>query len=795
MCCRKMMLELVMALMVMAAQLQRQGFQVHCLVQGESASGSGLPVNGSGAGSGAGSKIGVELLVMLPLSSSSSSSGLQHHAPAEWDRGWAILPAAELAVEEINADPSLLPDCTLKLSVVDIEACVADQFATNIHALVPFANISAQPERNVLGIVGGPFCPQLLVSLVSPLASTRSSRLFQMFGSTSPIAHKENSTTTAHFLTPSTQLYYETVREMMGVFNWTRLLIIAETFFGGATNTFASQGLNVTFRQFFSSSSLSSLFQDIRRFEKNVIFVSVAPEDAAAILCQAEKEALVHPNYVWIFHDLTPELIVLSTNACSYQALERSLNGAFFLEFPLEPFVEGTRLVSGHTYTKYFADYTSRLPNNVRPSPYANVLYDSVWAFASTLDYSLATENHSLEGYLSSYGKQSLLDLMDDSLPSISFEGASGSIDFSKDPANDGVKIYRHFDGSTSLVGTYHNSSNISILEVVAAVPNDTLSSEYVLVPVPLTAILAALMVVCLILTTVVLALFIYYREDPDVKATSLYLSYLMFLGCYLLFFATLFHAIGGAIVIEGLGKLIGCWAVIGMDSLGVNLIFTTLLLRMLRVYRVFSSFHKTGKLWSNKNMACIVGVVVLLEVTFILVWSLVDTFRLVDLTTYQSTANPPYYEVKQFCQSNYLGLWLGILLGKVGLLFIIVLFLAIKTRKIKRANFKDTKKVNGYIFSTVMVVITMMALYFLFRSTRNFIASHLMVYLAFGITGFLCQLFLFIPKVTSPLLKKYGYEISYDSKKRRKTLTKKQAQTRMSRTALVAASQYTQVL
>lgn len=741
--------------------------------------GSGLQqLGGTASGDGVVSASVVELVVMLPGSSRARD--------AVWDRGEAILPAAQLAVEEINADPDILPDCTLKLLPVDIESCVEDQFTSNVQALVAFANISSStdPNRHVLGIIGGPFCPPLLVKLISPLASTNESRLFQMFGSTSP--QTRNGNPKANFITPSSTLYYKTVYEMMRVFNWTKLLIIAENFFDESTSAAETRGLNVTLRQFFSSSpsSLPSLFKDIRKSERNIILVSVGTEDAAAILCQAKQEALVHPDYVWIFYDLTSDIVLNSEgNSCFLKATD--LNGIFFLQFPLKPFSENIELVSGHTYSEYYSIYTSRLAADAQPNPYANVLYDSVWSFAATLDTILASKNTSLDNYLSTHSKQSLIDLMDQSLSDVVFEGASGSLDFSKDPASDGVKIYLHSNNNLMEVGTYQNSSNISILEsVVASVPKDTLSTVYALVPVPVTAILVTLMVICLVMTTIILSLFIYYRDHPDVKATSPYLSYLMFLGCYLLFFSTLTHAVSGVTVIHGLGRLIECWAVIGLDSLGVNLIFTTLLLRMLRIYRVFSSFHRTGKLWTNKNMIGIVGLVVLLEVTFVLVWSLVDTFRILDITVYLSAAKPPHYEITQICQSNYLEVWLGILLGKVGLLFAIVLVLAVKTRKIRKSNFKDTKKVNGYIFSTVMIVITMMSLYFLFRSTENHVAAHLMVYLAFGITGFLCQLFLFVPKVTAPLLKRYGYEIMYDNKKKRKTLIKSKSKPSVSRAA-----------
>lgn len=706
------------------------------------------------------------LLLMLPFTNHSSSSSSER---APWDRGLEILPAARLAQQQINAHPHLLQDSTLELLEIDIEPCAMDRFAANIQALVPFANISSDPLSNVLGMVGGPFCPDLLTKLVSPLASREETHIFQLLGSTAGSVRKENEDT--HFIAPSVELYYETVYAMMEVFNWSRIYIIAESFFDGLRSVNGIDDLDITLRQFYTSSS--SLFLDLRQSEKNIVFSSLTPQNAGEMLCRAHGESLLYPDYVWIFHDLTPEVILDSYRGrCDRDSLLKALHSTFFLQFPFKPKSPNTTLVSGDLYSEY--------QSQVRPeNPYASVVYDSIWAVSLVLNHSLSLSGQPLSSYRNREGKRMLIDLMDSVLPDIAFEGASGSINFSKSErvVNDAVDISLYRNGSLEHVATYRTTTKLSIPDsIVAAVPRDTLSTVYMLIPAWITSVLAASVILCILVTTVVLALFVYYRDDSDIKATSPNLSYLMFLGCYLLLFSTLVHAIRGVVVIRGVGVVVLCGAIITGDSLGINLIFTTLLLRMLRVYRIFSHFGKTGKIWSNRNMACIVGVVILGDVVLIMVWSFVDTYRILDVVVFQYHAKPPRYEVQQLCHSDHLSLWLGVLLGKLGVLFTIVLFLAIKTRKIRKSNFKDTKKVNIYIFSTIAIVITFMTLFFLFNSTENALAAHLMVYLAFGVTALLCQLFLFVPKVTSPLLKKYGYEVNYNRTTGRGTLRKRQA-------------------
>ena len=721
----------------------------------------------------------IRLLVMLPLSNNISQpqEGVQ-----DWDKGLEILPGAQLAVEQINNSSSLLPGYTLELLIVDIEHCHPDEFTSNVKAVTSIADIAADTVHgngsNVLGLVGGPFCPPLLDSLVSPLASRDRISLFQISGSTA--ATIRNHDLNLIFAAPSIEVYYEAVFAMMGEFDWTRIFIVAESFFQGAGTVKGSEGLDITFRQFSVSTSL--VLSDLRKSMKNIIFASLSAKHAADILCSAYRDSLIFPTYVWIFHDLTPTKILEITRPkwCNNTTLEKALRGTFFLQFPFKPASVDTILPSGDSYSQYYSDYVSRLRtdthSDLQPNPYANVLYDSVWTFAKTLNLSMTSGNCSggFHNCLRQYGKRELVESMDLMIPAVSFEGASGSIDYQINSSVRGVVQISLYNGSIQPIGTYHQfPTNISIQETL--IPRDDLPRVFNPVPKLLVAFLGVVVTVCLVLTTIILALFIHYRNDSDIKAASPRLSYFMFVGCYLLFGSTLLHTIskGFRIDVNGVGAVTLCGVVITGDSLGVNLIFTTLLLRMLRVYRIFSYFGKTGKIWSDKFMLLIIVLVVVGDMVLIIIWSVVDTYRITEITMFMENANPPYYTVKQLCHSQNVNTWLGILLGKLGVLFVIVLFLAFKTRKILRSNFKDTKKVNIYIFLTVMIVITLMSLYSLFKTTENTVGTFLMVYFAFGTTGLLCQLFLFVPKVFSPIIKQHGYEVTYNTETRRRSIKK----------------------
>ena len=97
----------------------------------------------------------------------------------------------------------------------------------------------------------------------------------------------------------------------------------------------------------------------------------------------------------------------------------------------------------------------------------------------------------------------------------------------------------------------------------------------------------------CFTLVTATLVLFIRYRNEPEVKATSTALSILIFLGCYIWIFYLMvlnttllpsYHRQS-----EGIRNFI-CVFRVWLHGLGypVALIMSTLLVKLLRVYRIF---------------------------------------------------------------------------------------------------------------------------------------------------------------------------------------------------------------
>ena len=105
----------------------------------------------------------------------------------------------------------------------------------------------------------------------------------------------------------------------------------------------------------------------------------------------------------------------------------------------------------------------------------------------------------------------------------------------------------------------------------------------------------------CFIANTV---FYVYFRNEPSVKSTSISLSLLLFLACYCLSLFTI------AYIIHRSQKLLSidlCTVHVWFNAvrLSMPLIFATLLVRMLRVYRIFTQFKVLKPIYSIYIYLC----------------------------------------------------------------------------------------------------------------------------------------------------------------------------------------------
>lgn len=676
----------------------------------------------------------LQLLLVLNL----QQGPMEEWVPS-WEMGFEILPAANLAIDKINSDPKVLPGYCLELLKVDTGLCTPN---FHIEALLNFVSQISRQDQHIVGVVGL-FCTSV-TQLISPLAGHSKFSLLQISGSASPVLYNRDKYPYIWHMVPSSAVYVKTMLELMQHYGWRRVAVVGDRSIQGdpyhfhTTESFLLQAATYSNISHPLETTLivsgPQFLKRLRTSGNKIIFVSVALKTALEILCLAYKEGLMWPNYAWILYDYQiDDFMFYSGEFCGIDSIAHALEGVFLLQHKL------SLAESGMNHWNYSRENQT----NVFSNSYAKVLYDAMWQFTLALNNTihLHSRNMSIE--------DKLLEDQEYFTQTVSYE--LNSKFWNNRELRTHINILQVIHSTVEPVGSFDSLSGQLSFDrnLSGEVPNDEIPRIYKFLPFAAVLFLSFVTGICIALTTIILLLFIYYRNAAEIKATSPKLSFFMFVGSYLLLGTTLALIIISALVNRG---WFICSTVSWSACLGINFIFATLLVRMLRIYRVFTYFGKLGKRWSDGVLCVAVLGIVGVEAVLLLVWSLTDAYTIQDVEIYKTTSTEPYYEVVQFCSSQHDKVWLAIALSEIGVLIFSVALLAYKTRKIPRKHFKDTKKVNSYIFMNILLICVAMSQWWVLRTNNYPAASLITVYIGFGGSAVLCQILLFVPKVMPPL-------------------------------------------
>ena len=678
----------------------------------------------------------LHLLVMLNLETNQEDSAWT----PRWNRGLELLPAAQLAVDRINQDPTILPGYNLELTELDTGTC---DHGYPSDALFQFVNEITQEEQHLVGVVGA-FCT-MLAKTVALIAERSEANLLQIMASPSPALHNRVRYPHLFHIIPSSAVYGEAVCSLIEQFGWTRVGVVSDHSMEHSYPALVNMlGGNLAFYPFRGA---PSLLRTLQGCGERIAILSVGVEHAAEILCLAYKQSLYWPQlkYIWLVYEHQVEDLFAAPGTCDNDTMRSALEGVFLIQYQLSINDSNKVIVSGQTYTEYYEDYLEHLSQfatqhsiSLSPNPYSNALHDSVWATAIALNVSLQTIE------VGTKDKIEVLETANSELSNVSFTGALGDVSFDNNGESKvAMNIFQIRNGTAEL---YTVISDRQCNETAnGRSPDEKIPRIYNLQSAAITAVLLTIEAVLIILTTVILILFLYYRNAPEIKATSPYLSLTMFLGCYSLFASGIIRAISPSVIHDG---VFFCNAPKWCLSLGLYLIFAPLIMKMLRVYRIFTYFGKLGKRWSDGVLFAGTMVIVGANIIFVTIWILFEGNKVVNIEMLVTPEDSfPYYEVIQTCiLPNIINV---VYLIEVAILYTIVVLLAILTRNIRRQHFKDTKKVNIFIYLDTV------SSYILFPLSLIITNPEIQVYFTFVETNshaILCQMFLFLPKVLPPL-------------------------------------------
>jgi gamma-aminobutyric acid type B receptor len=673
----------------------------------------------------------------------------------DWQKGEEILPGARLAAKEVNDIPNLLSGHQLEVIPVRVHQCELGE------GIVPFVE-ELTSNHNIIGIVGY-FCPNLAQHL-SPIAHYWTAPVVQISATSLEDSSNDNS---AHYLQHSILPLREAIAsatvQLIQSLGWNKIAIISNQYpnFVDSKSAFLKSakehGIQIESRLETFHSPKEYLLE-LQRLGIKIIVAFVPQSEAVDILRTAYQNGFHWPDYAWIFADINkPDKF---NDCCQADAI----NNAIFLHLTHTQIYPKLLFPSGLSYSAYYEAYLEELEKSsvelnvsLQSNPYANVLYDSIWAVALTINRSLSVLNErnlSLTNIHQDTGSE-VMDMLEEQLSQLSFQGATGWLNFSHSTAaaQTSVEIFQIQNGKVIQIGLYYYSLNLLSLNssVLGVIPSDTPSRIYVVYPIALTVFLSLSTVFGFALTTVLMCLFIYYRNEPAIKATSNTLSLCMFIGCYFLLTSSLIQSItGGISIIESRVSIrtFICMFDLVIFNLGSDTILATVIIKTLRIYHIFKKFGTVSRICSDQSLFILISSIVSVKIVILIVWAASDAAYIVDVEQFISTTVPPFFRIIQECQSNNHSIWLLVVFGYSIILGLVMILLAVLTRKIERKDYKDSKKINILVVALIVNTCIGVPLWSIFRIIPFTILSRLAQTIAIIVAAVLCQIILILPKI-----------------------------------------------
>ena len=473
-----------------------------------------------------------------------------------------------------------------------------------------------------------------------------------------------------------------------------------------------SSDLTITLNTNIQTGSEDHIINSIVSADAKVVFLSMNRSVSMGLVYRASTKGLIWPKYALIMHSFQFDSLEVCEGSCGS-------NGFFEGVFVLQP--------AAKEQDKCMNSVTSLSTNE--DNSLSRLLYNAVWVLLSLIDHGNDTTMHNGQ-----------------SLGCVNFD--------SENYLRSDINIYQVLNESLTIVGVFDGANNIlTNFSISMTLHYDTEDNIVLRKLLPTYVIIYISIVLCFLLNTLLLVLYVYFRAEPDIKATSMSLSLLIFVGCYLLIGFAIVAVVHHQITLKPSPLWQLCVVNTWLSGLGISipLILATLLVKMLRIHYIFTRTSRIKFRSATSDCALAIYALLMLvpNVIVLVCWVVVDPF----FDDLRNTAYPEFNAAvdKYHCRSSHQIVWFGLLLVFYIALSIAVIVVAVKTRKVRLKHFKDTKKVNLLIFLLLFIVSFTLSFWLFFTELYDHVV---LIILCTGhlFTAFLCQLILFAPKVWPPL-------------------------------------------
>ena len=699
--------------------------------------------------------VALHIIAIVPTTDGASLS------PTEWEQGEEILSGAYQAASEVGNSIH-----GYRLEVIPVRVLQCD---LNM-GIIPFVEELISKESHIIVGIVGYFCHNIAKHF-SELLHRSETEVVQISAISLDKARVPHI---RHALLPISESTARALVQLVLRLGWSKVAVISgqNINFLDVKHAFLKQakeqGIKVISQLEISQSPHSShkdYLKEIRNTGAKIIVGFLPQYEVVDALCTAYHHGFRWPHYAWIFTDPTIVDKIPYYNfkfTCSHNRAADTINGAIFLSIHLGNFHSSSNGLNNVAY-----------PNdslNLSDDPYlwgnsyANVLYDSVRAIVLALNGSLhmlSERNLSLTGTnISSklnplHARSDIIELLEKQVSQLSFQGTTGFLNFSHGAAamQITVELFQFQNQQPVHIGSYNYSDNHLILNrmIIGEIPTDSLNRIYILYPTYVTVILLTIIIACFVLITISMCLYFYYHKHPSIKATSSTLSLCLFIGCYFLLLSSLFYTINSGIIRQTMGmsyRILSCMFDIYLTNVGIDIVLATVIAKTLRIYHIFKKYGKVHQICSDRGLLILISAIVSVKIILLIFQTCLDISIVVDRELYIKESIPPYFLVTQKCQSRYSTVWISLQYLYTLMLTFVMVLLAVLTRKIKRGDFKDTKKINMLVGALVFDLCIFLPLWAILRLIDDVTLSRVAYTVGTTLAAFLCQAFMILPKI-----------------------------------------------
>lgn len=721
-------------------------------------------LNGRTTDAGISQKPTIYIITMVPFPNDDRPTW----AMPNYDAGHSILPAAQLAVDQINNRSDILADYNLELLVGD-SGCNVD---TNTYLSQVIQILYS--NKPVVGMVG-PACSEASLAVAALNTRERLGVVHVMTGSIPLLDDREKYPYTFGMISSSTS-HVSVIFELMRLNEWNRVAILYDIFRPYYFRTYLAfldqleenRRSGKTQTNVIFAGGITQTFFHLNEISDNgtrVIIVMSSATPARRLVCLAAHLGITYPAYQFVFQDRRvahfiseEEEVTVNGYRCNRDMMMRGINGSILLHFGLTSIANETITISKlsvqdvrEEYQRRVQDYGEQIGMNLTATDFAYSFYDAVWAMALSVNNSIPQLNESLLN-ISVFDTQTS-EVIRNQFYNLDFQGATVNVKFNNQTGHvrSIVDIHQADFGKMKLIKLWDgrellNVTNSSLGEFV----KDTFESRKVTLHLALVAIGLSVATITFAITVLLQVVIFIFHDYNSIKASSPRLNPIIVSGCFMITISIVVYTIQVGflpnLTTSRIAGSVFCNVFAWCVNIGYTLIIGTILVKLWRLNRVF--FHSFQKQFlSDKVMILIIAILMLLEVALCVVWVAVSPLTEVESRTLGKEGDMSVIIVELRCDTKY-DWFVGIVAIYKVLLTAVVVYYSIRNRSIKK-QFRSTRSVNVMLYAVTLLWGlggTLWAILFVRRTEVNILYCIMLVLLT--LTALLSLLFLLVPPI-----------------------------------------------